>query len=54
MAFDENGQADTYERRIEICKRSYDILVMKFIFLPKISFLIQIFFQLQQEWKNIN
>jgi len=27
MAFDENGQADTYERRIEICKRSYDILV---------------------------
>ncbi|RAK20925.1 methionine synthase (B12-dependent) [Flavobacterium aquaticum] len=29
MAFDENGQADTYERRIEICKRSYDILVEK-------------------------
>jgi 5-methyltetrahydrofolate--homocysteine methyltransferase len=27
MAFDETGQADTYERRIEICKRSYDILV---------------------------
>ena len=27
MAFDENGQADTYERRIEICKRSYEILV---------------------------
>ena len=27
MAFDENGQADTYERRIEICKRSYYILV---------------------------
>ena len=27
MAFDEDGQADTYERRIEICKRSYDILV---------------------------
>ncbi|GHB27014.1 methionine synthase [Mongoliitalea lutea] len=27
MAFDEHGQADTYERRIEICKRSYDILV---------------------------
>jgi 5-methyltetrahydrofolate--homocysteine methyltransferase len=26
MAFDENGQADTYERRVEICKRSYDIL----------------------------
>jgi 5-methyltetrahydrofolate--homocysteine methyltransferase len=27
MAFDEVGQADNYERRIEICKRSYDILV---------------------------
>jgi 5-methyltetrahydrofolate--homocysteine methyltransferase len=27
MAFDEQGQADTYERKIEICKRSYDILV---------------------------
>ncbi|UOG75043.1 methionine synthase [Hymenobacter tibetensis] len=27
MAFDENGQADSYEKRIEICKRSYDILV---------------------------
>jgi 5-methyltetrahydrofolate--homocysteine methyltransferase len=27
MAFDEAGQADTYQRRIDICKRSYDILV---------------------------
>lgn len=27
MAFDENGQADNYNRRIEICTRSYDILV---------------------------
>ncbi len=27
MAFDEVGQADNYERRIEISKRSYDILV---------------------------
>ena len=27
MAFDETGQADSYERRIEICKRAYDILV---------------------------
>lgn len=27
MAFDETGQADSYERRIEICKKSYDILV---------------------------
>ncbi len=27
MAFDEKGQADTYERKSEICKRSYDFLV---------------------------
>lgn len=27
MAFDEEGQADTYERRVEICERSYRILV---------------------------
>lgn len=29
MAFDEVGQADNYERRLEIAKRSYDILVNK-------------------------
>jgi len=34
MAFDEEGQADNYERRIEICKRSYDLLVEKVNF-PK-------------------
>lgn len=27
MAFDEDGQADNYQRRIEICERSYKILV---------------------------
>ncbi|WP_394335845.1 methionine synthase [Algoriphagus litoralis] len=27
MAFDEKGQADTYDRRIQICERSYRILV---------------------------
>ena len=26
MAFDEKGQADSYDRRIQICKRAYDIL----------------------------
>lgn len=35
MAFDESGQADNYERRIEICKRSYDILVDKVKFPPQ-------------------
>ncbi|MEN9447470.1 MAG: hypothetical protein RJA25_760 [Bacteroidota bacterium] len=34
MAFDENGQADSYERRIEICERSYRILVDKVNFNP--------------------
>ncbi|WP_029033545.1 methionine synthase [Salinimicrobium terrae] len=29
MAFDEVGQADNYERRIEIAKRSYDLLTQK-------------------------
>jgi len=27
MAFDENGQADTLERRINVCQRSYDLLI---------------------------
>ena len=35
MAFDENGQADSYERRIEICQRSYDILVNEVDFAPE-------------------
>ncbi|MFN3489599.1 MAG: methionine synthase, partial [Emticicia sp.] len=35
MAFDEAGQADSYERRIEICKRAYDILVNEVNFLPQ-------------------
>mgnify|MGYP003663796668 FL=1 len=35
MAFDEVGQADNYERRLEITKRSYDILVDKVGFPPE-------------------
>ncbi|WP_319532234.1 methionine synthase [uncultured Cohaesibacter sp.] len=35
MAFDENGQADSYERKIEICKKSYDILVNEVGFAPE-------------------
>lgn len=35
MAFDEKGQADSFERRIEICKRSYDILVNEVGFLAE-------------------
>ncbi len=29
MAFDEKGQADTFERKIEICSRAYDLLTKK-------------------------
>jgi 5-methyltetrahydrofolate--homocysteine methyltransferase len=35
MAFDEVGQADTYARKIEICKKSYDILVNEVGFPPE-------------------
>lgn len=35
MAFDEKGQADSLERRTEVCKRSYDLLVQKVQFPPQ-------------------
>lgn len=35
MAFDEKGQADTFERKTEICQRSYDILVNDLDFAPE-------------------
>jgi len=35
MAFDEDGQADNYERRIEICERSYKVLVERVGFPPE-------------------
>src|SRR5512140_1917973 len=35
MAFDEKGQADTYERKIEICARSYKILTEDVGFPPE-------------------
>jgi 5-methyltetrahydrofolate--homocysteine methyltransferase len=35
MAFDDKGQADTYQRKIEICRRSYDILVNEVGFPPE-------------------
>ncbi len=34
MAFDEKGQADTYERKIEVCERAYRLLVDKVGFNP--------------------
>lgn len=35
MAFDENGQADTLQRRVDICQRAYDILTQKVGFAPQ-------------------
>ncbi|NNL07235.1 MAG: methionine synthase, partial [Gammaproteobacteria bacterium] len=35
MAFDEDGQADTYERKVEICTRSYRVLTEKVGFPPE-------------------
>jgi 5-methyltetrahydrofolate--homocysteine methyltransferase len=35
MAFDERGQADTFERRVAVCKRAYDLLVAKVGFPPQ-------------------
>ena len=35
MAFDEKGQADTYERKVEICSRAYHLLVKKAGFPPE-------------------
>lgn len=35
MAFDEKGQADNYERKIQICKRAYDILTKNVGFNPE-------------------
>jgi 5-methyltetrahydrofolate--homocysteine methyltransferase len=35
MAFDEQGQADTVERKVEICARAYDLLTQKAGFAPE-------------------
>jgi len=35
MAFDERGQADTFERKIEVCQRAYDLLTQKAGFPPQ-------------------
>jgi 5-methyltetrahydrofolate--homocysteine methyltransferase len=35
MAFDEQGQADTYQRKIEICERSYNVLTQEIGFNPQ-------------------
>ncbi len=50
MAFDEKGQADNFEKKIQICKRAYDILTKEvgfpaedIIFDPNILYRVSIF-----------
>ena len=43
MAFDEKGQADNFERKIEICARAYKSADREGRFLPKTSFSILTF-----------
>jgi 5-methyltetrahydrofolate--homocysteine methyltransferase len=54
MAFDEKGQADSLERRIEICKRSYDTLVNQVGFPPQDIIFDPNIFPVAQGWKNTN
>ena len=53
MAFDETGQADTFERKYNICERSYKVLPKKSVFRPRISYLIPMFLLWQRVLKNI-
>ena len=43
MAFDETGQADTYERKIQICERAYKLLTELPVFRLRILFLTRMF-----------
>ena len=52
MAFDEKGQADTLDCRIEICKRSYDILVNEVQFPPQDIIFDPNIFPVATGWKN--
>ena len=52
MAFDEVGQADTEDRKVEICSRAYDILVNQVGFPPEDIILTRIFLPSVQGLKN--
>ena len=54
MAFDEAGQADTFERKTAICKRAYDILVGHLNFRWKTSSSIPIFSAIATEIEEHN
>ena len=53
MAFDEEGQADTYDRRIKICERAYRVLVDTVNFPPQDVIFDPNIFQWLQELLNI-
>ena len=53
MAFDEKGQADTQERKVEICERAYKILTEQVASIHRISFSIRTFLPLLPVLKNI-
>lgn len=52
MAFDEEGQADTYQRRVDICSRAYRILTEEVGFPRKTSFLTPTFSQWPPAWRS--
>ena len=52
MAFDEKGQADTKERKVEICHRAYKILTEQVGLIRRISSSIPTFLPSQQALKN--
>lgn len=53
MAFDEQGQADTYERRIEVCERAYRLLVNRVGFNPQDIILTRMYLQWLRVWTSI-
>src|SRR4051794_28370860 len=52
MAFDEQGQAATYEDKIRICERAYNILVNEVGFRPKTSSSTPTFLPLLPAWRS--
>ena len=53
MAFDEKGQADTYERKIEICERAYRLLIEKIDFNLQDIILTRTYWRSLPVWRNI-
>ena len=53
MAFDEKGQAASYEDKIRICERATKYWLMKLVLTLRTLFLILTYLQLPREWKSI-